>query len=96
VLFAVTLLVLCSHFFVVVCEGKHGGFYNCADRFQPNKLLHHKWENAMTLDKTSWGYSRVSSLQDYMTIEELLLQLISTVRLDVIHLRVVRSLPNPH
>lgn len=33
----------------------------------------------MTLDKNSWGYSRISKVTDYLTIEELLTELVSTV-----------------
>ena len=57
----------------------HGGFFNCADRFVPNSTLKHKWENAMTIDKRSWGYRREASLQDYLTIEELIGKLVQTV-----------------
>lgn len=45
------------------------------------KLQKHKWENAMTVDKLSWGYRRNADIMDYLTIEELLYQLVSTVRL---------------
>uniref|UniRef100_A0A3Q1HZB6 alpha-L-fucosidase n=1 Tax=Acanthochromis polyacanthus TaxID=80966 RepID=A0A3Q1HZB6_9TELE len=36
----------------------HGGYYTCADRYQPGHLLQHKWENCMTIDTKSWGYRR--------------------------------------
>ena len=45
------------------------------------KLENHKWENAMTVDKLSWGYRRNADIMGYLTIEELLYQLVSTVRL---------------
>jgi alpha-L-fucosidase len=41
--------------------GKDGGFFNHADRFNPGHLLPHKWENAFTLDRGTWGYSRLES-----------------------------------
>ncbi|XP_014681614.1 PREDICTED: alpha-L-fucosidase-like [Priapulus caudatus] len=58
---------------------KHGGYYTCHDRYNPGSLQNHKWENCMTIDKHSWGYRRDAKLEDYMTIEELIENLASTV-----------------
>uniref|UniRef100_A0A224XN67 Putative alpha-L-fucosidase n=1 Tax=Panstrongylus lignarius TaxID=156445 RepID=A0A224XN67_9HEMI len=58
---------------------KHGGYYTCSDRFNPGTLQPHKWENAMTLDKNSWGFVRSSSLKDYLSASELITTLIKTV-----------------
>lgn len=60
---------------------KHGGFWNCKDHYKPGKLVHHKWENCMTIDKYSWGYRRNARLTDFVTMEELLNELIITVSL---------------
>ncbi|KAJ8974173.1 hypothetical protein NQ317_004850 [Molorchus minor] len=57
----------------------HGGVYTCNDRYNPGSLQPHKWENAMTIDKKSWGFRRNANLADYMTISELISQLASTV-----------------
>ncbi|CAN8021386.1 unnamed protein product [Ixodes persulcatus] len=57
----------------------HGDFYNCHDRYNPGILLKHKWENAMTIDKHSWGYRRNANLSDYLSIEKLIEELASTV-----------------
>lgn len=57
----------------------HGGFFTCADRYNPGKLQTHKWENAMTIDHYSWGYRRNAPLNNYLTIEELLKTFITTV-----------------
>ncbi|RXG56742.1 Plasma alpha-L-fucosidase [Armadillidium vulgare] len=57
----------------------HGSFYTCADRYNPGVVQPHKWENCMTLDKSSWGYDRTATLSDYLTIEELLTTLIQTI-----------------
>ncbi|UYV72769.1 FUCA1, partial [Cordylochernes scorpioides] len=57
----------------------HGGFYTCMDRYNPGKLQPRKWENAMTIDKSSWGYRRDASLNDMLTPKELIQTLIETV-----------------
>jgi len=57
----------------------HGGFYSGLDRYNPGKLLNHKWENCMTLDKRSWGYRRNAAIDDYLTIEEMIETLVTTI-----------------
>jgi len=60
-------------------RGKHGGYYNYDDRYNPGVLQPHKWENAMTIDKESWGYRRNMRIEDCLTPEQLLTQLVETV-----------------
>lgn len=57
----------------------HGGFMTCADRYDPGELLPYKWENAMTLDKQSWGYRRDATIDDYLTPEELITTIARTI-----------------
>ncbi|GAB6019028.1 hypothetical protein CHUAL_000657 [Chamberlinius hualienensis] len=57
----------------------HGGFYTCNDRYNPGKLIEHKWENCMTIDQKSWGYRREANLEDYLSIDDLIQTLASTV-----------------
>jgi alpha-L-fucosidase len=57
----------------------HGGYYTCTDRYNPGVLQPHKWENCMTIDQSSWGYRREATLTDYLTIEDLISELASTV-----------------
>lgn len=57
----------------------HGDFYSCKDRYNPGVLQTHKWENAMTLDRKSWGFRRNANLSDYLTINELLTTLAQTI-----------------
>ena len=39
-----------------------------------------KFENAMTIDKYSWGYRRNARLEDFLTMDELIHTFIITVR----------------
>jgi alpha-L-fucosidase len=57
----------------------HGGYWTCSDRYQPGKLVQHKWENAFTIDQFSWGYRRNSAYSDYLTVQELVFSLVETV-----------------
>lgn len=58
---------------------KHGGYYTCADRYNPGVLQPHKWENCLTLDKESWGHRRNSQIEDYLTPEELMTTIAESV-----------------
>lgn len=43
------------------------------------ELLPFKWENAISIDKYSWGYRRVSNITDYYTTTELVAMMVETV-----------------
>jgi len=58
---------------------KHGGYYTCSDRYNPGVLQNHKWENCLTIDSNSWGYNRNTDIEEYLTIQDLLFELVSTV-----------------
>lgn len=58
---------------------KHGGVWNCMDRYNPGYYFPHKWENAFTIDKHSWSHRRNSLLEDYLTPQEIINQLVTTV-----------------
>ncbi|CAH2074314.1 unnamed protein product, partial [Iphiclides podalirius] len=57
----------------------HGDFYNCADRYNPGALQNHKWENAFTIDRKSWGFRKTMNLNDTLTTNEILYEIVSTV-----------------
>jgi alpha-L-fucosidase len=58
---------------------RHGGYYTCADRYNPGVLQPHKWENCLTIDSRTWGFARNGDIADYLSIDQLLSQLASTV-----------------
>uniref|UniRef100_A0A7E4VX99 alpha-L-fucosidase n=1 Tax=Panagrellus redivivus TaxID=6233 RepID=A0A7E4VX99_PANRE len=55
--------------------GKHGGFLTHYDHFHPGQLQPRKWEDAMSLDKHSWGYRQNMKASDVFTVKEVLLKL---------------------
>ncbi|XP_076298287.1 alpha-L-fucosidase isoform X2 [Lasioglossum baleicum] len=57
----------------------HGGFYTCTDRYNPGVLLSHKWENCQSIDKKSWGFRRNARLSEYLTLPEMIRELVITV-----------------
>ncbi|KAL8589411.1 hypothetical protein ACOMHN_021563 [Nucella lapillus] len=57
----------------------HGGFFTCTDRYNPGVKQNHKFENAMTIDKDSWGFRRNADLKDYLTVEDLISTFVVTV-----------------
>uniref|UniRef100_A0A0B7B2E0 alpha-L-fucosidase n=1 Tax=Arion vulgaris TaxID=1028688 RepID=A0A0B7B2E0_9EUPU len=61
----------------VLC--KHGGFLTCKDHYNPGTLQKRKFENAMTLDRSSWGYRRNMKLSDVISIENLLQTIVTTI-----------------
>lgn len=50
----------------------HGGYYTCHDHYNPGTLQAHKFENAMTIDKFSWGHRNNAKLSDFITTKELI------------------------
>jgi len=55
-------------------------FWTCGIFLHADTLQKHKWENAMTIDRYSWGFRREATLEDYLSIEEILEELVITVR----------------
>lgn len=58
---------------------KHGDFYTCSDRYNPGTLQKHKFENAFTIDRLSWGQENQVTLADFLTIEEIISEIVVTV-----------------
>lgn len=50
------------------CYCKHGGYYNCKDRYTPGELPDHKWEKCQSIDTRSWGYRRDMKLSEVMDL----------------------------
>jgi alpha-L-fucosidase len=58
---------------------KYGSYWTCNDRYLPDKPIDHKWENAMTIDKGSWGWNRNATYEAYYTTKELIDVLVTTI-----------------
>ncbi|XP_060067438.1 alpha-L-fucosidase-like [Ylistrum balloti] len=58
---------------------RHGGFWNCHDKFNPGKLFTPKWENCMTVDKRAWTHRRDVTAEDCQTVNELISVMAETV-----------------
>lgn len=54
------------------CYCKHGGYFNCDDRYTPGKLPEHKWEKCQTIDTHSWGYRRDMKLNELMDLPSII------------------------
>ncbi|NP_001279640.1 tissue alpha-L-fucosidase precursor [Callorhinchus milii] len=63
----------------VGCRCKHGGFFNCDDKYSPSKLQNHKWEMCTSIDKRSWGYRRNMKLNEMMDLPTILSSLMDTI-----------------
>lgn len=63
------------------CNCKHGGYYNCADKYSPVELPKHKWEKCQTVDKYSWGYRRNMLLNDLMDLPSIIKDMVYVVAL---------------
>jgi len=57
----------------------HGGYYSGPDRFNPGHILKHKFEDAFTVDRQSWGYRRNMNIEDIQSVEELVANLVEIV-----------------
>ena len=58
---------------------KHGSFFSGPDRFKPGHILPHKYESAFTIDSVSWGYRRNMNIEDILSVEDIIGQIVETV-----------------
>ncbi|XP_034017452.1 tissue alpha-L-fucosidase-like [Thalassophryne amazonica] len=63
------------------CYCKHGGYYNCADKYNPPELPKHKWEKCTSVDTLSWGYRRNMMMVELMDLNTIIKDLVNTVAL---------------
>lgn len=54
------------------CPCKHGGYYNCDDKYTPGQIPKHKWEKCTSVDTMSWGYRRNIKVADLMDLPTLI------------------------
>lgn len=57
-----------------------GDFITCKDRYNPRKIIEKKWENCFPIDKISWGYRRQATVEEHLTIHEIITFIAQTVR----------------
>ncbi|PRP84268.1 alpha-L-fucosidase-like [Planoprotostelium fungivorum] len=53
-------------------ESKHGGYWTGDDRWDPNSIQKHKWEDCFTVDAGSWGYNRNATFSNYLSIHTMI------------------------
>ncbi|KAI1901832.1 hypothetical protein AGOR_G00038450 [Albula goreensis] len=63
------------------CSCRHGGYYNCEDKYNPGKLLKHKWEKCTSVDTFSWGYRKNMKLKELLDLPIIIQDLVHTVAL---------------
>jgi len=60
-------------------EQHHGGFYSGPDGFNPDHVMDHKFEDAFTVDASSWGYRRNMNIEDIQSADKLIATLVEVV-----------------
>ncbi|XP_018615352.2 tissue alpha-L-fucosidase-like [Scleropages formosus] len=63
------------------CSCKHGGYYNCEDKYTPGQLPKHKWEKCTSVDTNSWGNRRNMRLDELLRLPDIIDDLTRTVAL---------------
>ncbi|KAJ8273106.1 hypothetical protein GJAV_G00097470 [Gymnothorax javanicus] len=63
------------------CSCKHGGYFNCEDKYTPGQLPKHKWEKCTSVDTFSWGYRRTMRLKELLDLPSIIQDLVRTVAL---------------
>jgi alpha-L-fucosidase len=59
---------------------RHGSYVTCADRYNPTTFQRRKFENALTIDKSSWGRNRnATTIGSFLTVKEIVHTLIQVV-----------------
>ncbi|XP_066573357.1 tissue alpha-L-fucosidase isoform X2 [Amia ocellicauda] len=63
------------------CSCKHGGYYNCEDKYTPGQLPKHKWEKCTSVDQLSWGNRKNMRLDQLLDLPTIIKDLMWTVSL---------------
>ncbi|XP_028819735.1 tissue alpha-L-fucosidase-like [Denticeps clupeoides] len=61
------------------CACKHGGYYNCEDKYTPGVLPKHKWEKCTSVDTQSWGFRRNMRVHELMDLPAIVQDLVRTI-----------------
>lgn len=58
---------------------QHGSYLTCQDQYEPGTLSNRKWEKAMVMDTSSWGFNRNATAGDFLSVKQLVHTLIQVV-----------------
>ncbi|XP_076100706.1 alpha-L-fucosidase-like [Mytilus galloprovincialis] len=61
------------------CFCKHGGYFTCADKFNPGVVQKHKFEGGLTIDRDAWAYRRNVQLSNFLSPHDIISNLVSIV-----------------
>ncbi|XP_071081732.1 tissue alpha-L-fucosidase-like [Haliotis cracherodii] len=61
------------------CTCRHGGFFNCQDKFNPHTLQPFKWECQTSIDPISWGFRRNMKIKELMTTDQIISNMVEVI-----------------
>lgn len=71
------------------CACKHGGYYNCEDKYTPGQLPTHKWEKCTSVDTLSWGYRRNMKMNELLPLAAIIEVIVAQILASTFKVKVV-------